>query len=102
MDIATIIETVLIGIGSGFIAALIGYMKSMTTEQFDLSKFMPALMLGAVIGGIMAYANVPYDQAYQIGVCAGLVALIENAAKAIVRKVREWLNSREKPVNPSA
>ncbi|MFA5217047.1 hypothetical protein [Sulfuricurvum sp.] len=98
MDIATVIETILIGIGSGFIAAIIGYMKSMTTEPFDLSKFVPAILLGAVIGGIMAFANVPYDQAYQIGVSAGLVALIENAAKAIVRNLKEWLKNRTHPI----
>ena len=99
MDTATLICTVIVGIGSGLMAALIGYFKSTPPEDFELPKFLPTIMIGGVVGGLMAYMNVPYEQAYQFAVSVGAVAVIENVAKVIVRNIRAWLASR-KPAIP--
>ena len=93
--IQTFLWTLLVGMFSGIATAVLGYLKSHTTESFHNEKFIATVIWGACIGILMGYFGLPYDQAYQFLVSMGFVTLIDQSAKAIYRKYIAWQSSRK-------
>lgn len=58
---------ILLGIGKGIIygslAAVIGYLKNETWETVDPKKALKTVIIGAIIGGVVAYYG-PLDQVW--------------------------------------
>lgn len=90
------------GIVSGFIASLVGLLKSGNLKDFDFQRAINVLVIGAVIGAVAAYKGVQFADAEAwlatLPVWAGLSALIEMAIKAIYRKV--FPDKATPPVEP--
>ena len=87
------IEPILIAVVSAALYALVGYAKSVGEEP-DLAKAGATMILGAVIGVLMAASGIDVTQinvTEQMVIYVGLVAVIENAIKAIVRRYKEWV-----------
>lgn len=84
------IETILIAVASATLYALIGYAKSVGEEP-DLTKAGATMILGGVIGVLMVASGIDVTQIgvmEQVTVYVGLVAVIENVLKALVRRCK--------------
>ena len=81
--------TILIAILAAIIFAASGYLKSAGTENFEPTKFAATVLVGTVVGAVMYVSGSPVTEANvatQIGIYAGIVAVVENALKAILRR----------------
>ena len=81
--------TILIAVLAAAIFASAGYLKSSGTEDFDATKFSATVLVGAIIGAIMYFGGVPVTEAgvlEQLAAYAGIVAVVENILKAIIRR----------------
>lgn len=86
------IETILIAVVSAALYALIGYAKSVNEEP-DLTKAGATMILGGVIGVLMVASGIDVTQIgvmEQTTIYIGLVAVIENVLKALVRRSKQW------------
>lgn len=75
----------LIGIGmmSGIAYAISGYFKAygQTSEAFDPSKALPALLIGGFIGAVGGAMNLQTDVAFSFFGFWGIVSGVENVLK---------------------
>jgi len=81
--------TILIAILAAIIFAASGYLKSAGTENFEATKFAATVLVGIVVGAVMYVSGSPLTEANvttQIGIYAGIVAVVENVLKAILRR----------------
>jgi len=80
----------LIGLAAGLSYAVTGYLKSLKKdgkyEEFDPYKFGQSVCIGIAIGGISYLMGYSLPVAEQYLYSTGLVALIENIKKAIIRR----------------
>lgn len=81
------------GAVAGAIFALLGYLKQMPTdhESFDPLKAAPTVLLGAVIGGMLAFAGTPISEesvAVQMGVYGFSTVVIEYFVKTVYRMIK--------------
>jgi len=86
------IETVLIAVFSAALYALLGYLKSVEEEP-DITKAGATMILGALIGVLLATSGIDVTQINvmeQMTIYIGLVAVIENVLKALVRRFKQW------------
>jgi len=88
MEMLEIIKGTIIGVICGTITALLGYAKSVTSEEFDPKKAIQTMVVGAVVGGVSGYYGWTYDQAEEWASNIGLVTLTEYLKKAIWRKIK--------------
>ncbi|RKY68967.1 MAG: hypothetical protein DRQ24_11225 [Candidatus Latescibacterota bacterium] len=82
--------TILIAIVAAAIFASAGYLKSSGTENFDATKFSATVLVGAIVGVVMYFGGVPVTEANvieQLAAYAGIVAVVENILKAIIRRL---------------
>lgn len=83
-------EAILLGISSGIAWAVSGYLKSLKKkgkfEKFNLWKFSETVAIGGLVGILNTIYGWTYITAEQFLVNTGIVALVENAKKFIVRK----------------
>ena len=90
MSWQTVVENILIGVGSGIIFGLLGYLKS-AGEEFEPKKFVQTLIVGAVVGGIGGYLGMSPEEAQQylqtVGLYGGIVTLIEYVKKSILKRL---------------
>jgi putative Mn2+ efflux pump MntP len=88
MDAITItaVWTVLVGFGSGFAAAAIGYLKGTTVEKFDWKKFLPAVIYGGIVGAVMAWRGISFAEAWQFATSTGIIALVDMGLKLLWRR----------------
>ena len=66
-----------------------GYLKSAGTENFEPAKFAATVLVGIVVGAVMYVSGAPVTEANvatQIGTYAGVIAVVENVLKAILRR----------------
>jgi len=82
-------EQLLIGLLSGVFIAGSGYLKSRTTEEFDVEKFTQTVTVGAVIGFIMGVLGCSFQEAEQLAIDMGLIQLVENLKKAAIRHFKK-------------
>jgi len=81
--------TILIAIIAAAIFAASGYLKSVGTENFEPTKFAATVLVGIVVGAVMYVSGSPVTEANvatQIGTYAGVIAVVENVLKAILRR----------------
>lgn len=83
-------EGALIGAGH----AVIGYIKSATTEDIDWQKAVPTVAIGAVVGGIASAMSIDIASAEAIAATYGVTAAVNAIWIAISKK---YFN---KPKNP--
>ena len=91
-----VLHNALIGALGGASFALSGYLKSekgrfKKIEEFDSTKFLKTMMLGAIIGAVSGGTGLEYqttvDYLVSMGIYGGLTGIIENIAKAISRRL---------------
>lgn len=80
------ITQILIGAGAGVTYGLTGFAKS-EGEQIDWVKLGTTVIIGAAAGAVGAVAKWELPVAYDFMISAGAVAIIENALKALKRKI---------------
>jgi hypothetical protein len=79
------IESIIIGIVAGLGYGITGYFKSIQKEKFEPYKFSQSVIVGALAGAFMGYYGWTFEVATQFIANLGLVALIENIKKGILR-----------------
>jgi len=80
--------TVLVAILAAVVFAASGYLKSATVENFDLEKFIATTLVGAVVGAVMYVGGGSITElsvTEQVAAYAGIVVLVENVIKTILR-----------------
>jgi len=82
-----VVHNILVGAGSGALAALLGYCKNANLETFDVKKFMQTVIVGAICGGCATYWGVTLDKAYEILSTTGALTLTEYVKKTICRRL---------------
>jgi len=99
--IGTTLWSVAMGMLLGILTAALGYLKGTTLEKADWEKFGVTVVLGAVIGVVMGFFGWGYDQAYQWLFGMGIIAVIENAGKLLVRRIKDaWAKMKAKSDKP--
>ena len=81
--------TIAVAILAAIIFAASGYLKSVGTEDFDAPKFAATDLVGAIVGAIMYASGSPVTEANvleQLAAYAGIVVIVENILKAILRR----------------
>ena len=87
-------ETILIAIFSAILYTFIFYGKKMAEQEFDERKLLFTAIVGAVIGLVMWYYNMPvthFAVEEQLVAYAGMTALGESAFKGIYRLLKRKL-----------
>jgi len=82
--------TILIAVLAAAIFAASGYLKSVGTENFEAAKFAATVLVGIVVGAVMYVSGSPVTEssvAEQLAAYAGVVAVVENALKAFLRRL---------------
>lgn len=82
-------EAILIGIISGGVVALSGYLKNKPKydfEGFDIQKAGKTLIIGAIAGGIVGATGITTDAATLLLTSSGAVIIVENLLKSIYNK----------------
>jgi len=83
-------ETILLALVATMIYAITGYLKS-AGEDFNAVKFGATAIVGVFVGLSMHISGLPITEAsvmVQMVTYVGVVVIIENVLKAIVRKPR--------------
>jgi len=88
-------QEIFIAIGASIVYSASMYLKKTLKEEnpqsFDAMKFISTVIVGAIIGASLHFSEVPITEASveeQFVAYAGLVAIVENCIKAIVRALR--------------
>ena len=84
-------ESVFIAILASIAYAMTHYFKKAGKEKFSVTKFLATVIVGAIVGVVMYTQNVPITEESfetQFIAYAGLVALVENVIKIIIKGVR--------------
>jgi len=80
--------TIAVAILAAIIFAASGYFKSVGTENFEIPKFVATIAVGAVVGAVMYVGGGSITEltvTEQLAAYAGIVVLVENIIKAILR-----------------
>ena len=81
--------TIVVAILAAIIFAASGYLKSVGTENFEPTKFTATVLVGIVVGAVMYASGSPVTEANvatQLAMYAGVIAVVENVLKAILRR----------------
>jgi hypothetical protein len=87
---------ILTSAGAGIVYSLTAYAKNNTDEEFDWAKFGTTILIGAGVGVVSALSGMNMTEATQFVVSLGMVPLVENVYKVIVRKVIPWIKEKLK------
>lgn len=81
-------EAIVFAIVAAIVFALSGYLKSAKDEGFDVTKFAATILVGALVGVALYVKGAAITEeavATQFAAYAGIVAIVENALKALFR-----------------
>jgi len=81
-------EAIIYAVVAAIVFALSGYLKSAKDEEFDATKFAATILVGALVGVVLYVKGAPITEeavATQFAAYAGIVVILENALKAVVR-----------------
>jgi peptidoglycan biosynthesis protein MviN/MurJ (putative lipid II flippase) len=102
MQIPQALILALQGMISGILLAILGYGKQVNEKgelpQFNSAKFASTVIIGAIVGLIMANYNVDYGTAMNMFAQTGLITVIEYAVKTVYR----WLKAMGYDVIPES
>ena len=96
---------VFFALAAAFIYTMLGYFKrSETSEVFEGEQFFCSLAVGIIAGIASLWLEIsPKDAVTLILADAGLVYMIENAAKAVWRRwLSPWLDKKTAPATTPA
>lgn len=80
------IAQVFLGIGTGLFAAAVGFIKAYPNgEQIVWTKLIPPMVIGAVVGGIVAYNGQSLDSIAELIASSGVVALANQLYVALIK-----------------
>jgi len=83
MDVVVVLKGICYGAVVGAINALIGYLKNISNEKFELKKAITSIVIGAIIGMISTSEHIDLDYAKQLIA----VYLFNNAIIALKKAV---------------
>jgi len=81
-------EAIIYAVVAAIVFALSGYLKSAKDEEFDATKFAATILVGALVGVVLYVKGAAITEeavATQFAAYAGIVVILENALKAVVR-----------------
>ena len=81
-------EAIIYAVVAAIVFALSGYLKSAKDEEFDATKFIATVLVGALVGVVLYVKGAAITEeavATQFAAYAGIVVILENALKAVVR-----------------
>lgn len=77
---------VLKGVWLGVIATLIGWLKNTNPGEFKWRGLIMKVPIGAFIGGLAAWKGMEFTQAAEWASGIGLIAIVEQVIKMVVRR----------------
>lgn len=84
------LEQILLGISSGIVFGIIGYLKSLKKdgklERFDYNKFTQSVIIGGIIGAVSKSMGINLEVAQQFVFNTGLITIVENLKKWVWRQ----------------
>ena len=81
-------EAIIFAIVAAIVFALSGYLKSAKDEEFDVTKFATTVLVGALVGVVLYVKGAAITEeavATQFAAYAGIVVIVENALKSVMR-----------------
>ena len=81
-------EAIVFAIVAAIVFAASGYLKSAKEEEFNVTKFVATILVGALVGVILFVKGAAITEeavATQSAAYAGILAIVENALKALFR-----------------
>ena len=81
-------EAIVFAIVAAIVFAASGYLKSAKEEEFNVTKFVATILVGALVGVILFVKGAAITEeavATQIAAYAGILVIVENALKALFR-----------------
>ena len=81
-------EAIIFAIVAAIVFAASGYLKSAKDEEFDVTKFATTVLVGALVGVVLYVKGATITEeavATQFAAYAGIVVIVENALKAVMR-----------------
>ena len=81
-------EAIIYAVVAAIVFALSGYLKSAKDEEFDATKFGATILVGALVGVVLYVKGAAITEeavATQFAAYAGIVVILENALKTVVR-----------------
>jgi len=81
-------EAIIYAVVAAIVFALSGYLKSAKDEEFDATKFAATILVGALVGVVLYVKGAAITEeavATQFAAYAGIVVILENALKTVVR-----------------
>lgn len=86
--------SIVYGAVAGAVFALLGYLKQKPLpegQEFDIMKALPTVVLGMVVGGMLAAAGTPVSEEnviVQVGVYGFATVVIEYFIKTVLRTIK--------------
>jgi len=81
-------EAIIYAVVAAIVFALSGYLKSAKDEEFDATKFIATVLVGALVGVVLYVKGAAITEeavATQFAAYAGIVVIVENVIKAVMR-----------------
>ncbi|RLG35360.1 hypothetical protein DRN97_00175 [Methanosarcinales archaeon] len=81
-------EAIIFSVVAAIVFAMSGYLKSAKDEEFDVTKFATTVLVGALVGVVLYVKGAVITEeavATQFAAYAGIVVIVENALKAVMR-----------------
>ena len=81
-------EAIIFAIVAAIVFAASGYLKSAKDEEFDVTKFGATILVGALVGVVLYVKGAAITESSvteQFAAYAGIVVIVENVIKAVMR-----------------
>ena len=82
-----ILLALLQGVASGMLLIAVGYVKKVPLEKFDPKALLLKLPIGAIVGLLAAWQEIPFSEALSWATTIGLVAVVDQTVRAVLRRL---------------